>query len=99
MLPLPGQNPAPDPTEPETQIETAVPVGLRPVASVPKPSTEGAKQEAPETIEDRLAKLESRVARLEAEPADYAVLVQKLDDAGILRAHPAEAATPALRQE
>jgi hypothetical protein len=98
-LPIPGQHQqAPDPTEPED------PIGIRPVASVPLPtSTAGAAAgaatpqiNAGPTIEDRLTALESEVSALkknaDAPAESLADLTQRLDDAGLLRAHPAKVA-------
>jgi len=85
LIPLPGPSPIGEPLH--------VPIEIRPVASVPKPSipsNENAKSEVTTaTTEERLATLESEVAALKVQ----------LDDAGILRAHPAKDAAPALRQE
>jgi len=103
LIPLPGPSPIGEPLHvPFRNFMLTPPIGpnfnsrdivMGPVASVPKPSipsNENAKSEVTTaTTEERLATLESEVAALKVQ----------LDDAGILRAHPAKDAAPALRQE
>jgi hypothetical protein len=75
-------------------------IGIRPVASVPKPTgfTEGAAPEIakPVTVEDRLTALEKDVSDLKRGGGSGSVadLTRKLDDAGLLREQPAKAAAP-----
>lgn len=93
-IPLPGQL---QPTPAGAEL-----IEHPPAAEIPKPTTvtEGGApqvQTAP-TIEDRLTQLEKEVSDLKAAGSSAATLAKQLDDAGILRAHPAQVATPGLRQ-
>jgi hypothetical protein len=86
------------------QAAAGAPIGIiRPVASVPKPTStiEGAapqiaRSTAGMTVEDRLSALEADMEKLKRGGAagSVAELTQRLDDAGLLREQPAKAAAP-----
>lgn len=95
----PKENPMATPIPIPLPGQAAPPIGERPVASVPKPSSELESQAPPSnaSLEQRVTALEQEVKDLQGKHSDQA---QQLDDAGILRHHhPATAATQNLRAE